>query len=536
VAHPGGVTDVRFAATGEKLLSAGADGAVLIWTNIEGSAPQAEMIFHDDQPIACADASPVDGFVAVASASGSTRILQDHQLHATVTTEAPAAEALRFSPDGRRLAVWRRGRVSLRNAQTGDELWSDDAGLAEPRPTSLWDLPTESAESPLHVPTRPSHACWRPTLEFSPDGTLLVCTGWDAMVRIWDSAKGRPLGALRSHETAVYSAAFAPQALRLAVGTVNTIRVWDLSRSPEVRSWPLPSDAGRTCVAISRKAGLLAWSGTRDGVVNIVSLDAGGAVRTWQPPEAGAQGRVESVAFSQDGKWLAAANEARQITTWSVQEARALASWSGRCDGIGSIAFSPDGTELVTGGRDGMVRLWRRDDGTLMQEWKAHADQILCLAVSPDGRDVLTGGTDFMARLWKLGRAGPVAEWPHKEWVNAAAFSDDGRRVATGGADLTIRLGVTSGAELARTIAHAHWVNALAFLDEGRVLASGGNDGAVRFWECPDMTELSMVRSVGEAVQSLAASEDGRWLAIGAARAVQLIDLGAARKAIERGP
>ena len=199
------------------------------------------------------------------------------------------------------------------------------------------------------------------------------------------------------------------------------------------------------------------------------------------------------------------------------------------------MTFSPDGELSALGGRDGRLEVLRCADGSVVQSWPAHSGLILGASFSPDGRSLVTGGTDWRARLWELGREQCLGEWHHQEWVNAVALSPDGRCLATGSADLVIRIGQpASQPEVEIHHGHAHWVTALAFLDQGRVLASGGNDGAVRFWDAQSGQELATLPSLGGPVDTLAVSVDGSHLAIGAAKAVQLVELGAAAELIRR--
>src|SRR5205814_1070725 len=68
---------------------------------------------------------------------------------------------------------------------------------------------------------------------------------------------------------------------------------------------------------------------------------------------------VNSVAFSPDGRTLAAGNTDGTVRLWDVTSRRQIGDPLNGHDGvIHSVAFSGDGKTLATGGADGTVRLW----------------------------------------------------------------------------------------------------------------------------------------------------------------------------------
>ncbi len=527
-AHPGGVAGLRCAKGCDRLLSVGSDGKVLLWDLSSAEVPVL-IATHESNPAnPAADLAP-DGNSVALTASG-TMVEIEEALSGRVRTVLSGfgrpIETVRFSSDGRRIAVWSFGEVSLWDVSNGTRLWSDDAGLSEPRPTSLWDFPPDAADAP----DKP-HVCWRPSLDFSSDGALLVLAGWGATVRIWDVQQGRRLGDLRAHGTAVYDVAFEPYSRRLAAGSIGELRVWDLAHYPGVLTWPQQRDVERTCVAIAGTSGTMAWGGASDGSVHVIDLASPGQVHQWKAHDRA----IAALAFDREGRRLATSDRDGRLAIWNVDARRLLQSWQTGRTFVRALAFSPAGDRLASGSHAGRLDVWRCSDGSRVQTWRAHAGLILALAFSPTGDRLVTGGTDWYAKFWELGRPNAVGTWRHGEWVNAVAFSPDGHRVATGGADLRIRVGrPAERPDVWPQQAHAHWINAVAFLDGGRVLVSGGNDAALRFWDAQDGSDLATLPSPGGAVQTLAATEGGRWLAVGAAEAVQLIDVGAAAERVRR--
>ncbi|MBN2562856.1 MAG: serine/threonine protein kinase [Phycisphaerae bacterium] len=537
-AHAGGVTQLRFATKTPRLMSAGNDGKVLLWAINDTALTPARTVVEKPQPIVAADLSREGDLIAVGTVgAGAGASEPPEPVVAVLDAEtgrprvelrgfARPVEAVRFSPDGATIAVQSYERVSVWDVSCGTKRWTGDAGISEPRPTSLWDFPPDASDAP-----RVPHTCWTPSLDFSDDGSLLASAGWDAVVRIWDPANGRALGSLRAHETAVYALAFAPGSRKLATACVGTVHVWALEHHPGVLSWDVEDGSERTCVAISQAAELLAWGGAPDGSVHAVSTASPSTIETWRAHTT----PVEAMAFDQQGRHLATSGQDGSLILWNVPDRRRLRAWDTGGTLIRALAFSPDGTCIASGRRDGRLDLWRCEDGSLVQSWHAHAGLILDVSFSPDGRRLVTGSTDWRARLWEVGRPERIGEWRQLEWVNAVAFAPDGERIATGGADLMIHIGRPEAQpEIEIRPAHAHWVNALTFLDGGRVIASGGNDGAVRFWDADTGQELATLPSIGGPIDTLAATSDGHYLAVSAAKAVQLINVGAAAALIQR--
>jgi WD40 repeat protein len=67
-------------------------------------------------------------------------------------------------------------------------------------------------------------------------------------------------------------------------------------------------------------------------------------------------GSVYSVAFSPDGRTLAAGSASGRVLLWDVRTHARLGTL--RSHAIISVAFSPDGRNLAAGGFDGTIRVW----------------------------------------------------------------------------------------------------------------------------------------------------------------------------------
>ena len=96
------------------------------------------------------------------------------------------------------------------------------------------------------------------------------------------------------------------------------------------------------------------------------------------------------------------------------------------------MAFSPDGRMVAAGGRDQAARLWDAATGAPLGVPLLHRGEVWSVAFSPDGRTLATG-EDGAARLWDVATGRPLGPpLPHRGLVTALAFRPDGRAVATG--------------------------------------------------------------------------------------------------------
>jgi WD40 repeat protein len=111
-----------------------------------------------------------------------------------------------------------------------------------------------------------------------------------------------------------------------------------------------------------------------------------------------------------------------------------------------SLAFSPDGKTLAAGDAEGMLTLWDMDALQQFCQWKANASWLIALAFSPDGQMLATGGNDQLVQLWDIQHlrgATASAAAPkriatlngHRGIVWALAFSPDGQFLVSAGDD-----------------------------------------------------------------------------------------------------
>jgi WD40 repeat protein/transcriptional regulator with XRE-family HTH domain len=453
--------------------------------------------------------------IAPTTEARSALLTTSAQVAATRVVGPPGAlQAARLAPDGRTLAgAGADGRVRL---------WSV-ADPAHPVPLCA------------PVPTAPATVY---ALAFSPNGRLLAAGGADGRVRVWSVADpARPVlvgdvVAVSGVPATVYAVAFSPDGRTLATGGADgRVRLWRVARlampAAGIGRDPGVAAPGPQATLAGPAGYVQALAYSPDGRM-LAAGSTDRTVRLWdvrRPRRTGvgrllgrASNTVWSVAFSPDGRTVAAGSADKSVHRWRLGGAE-LPALAGASSWVNAVAYDPTGATLAAGSSDGAVRIWSAGGRVLLT---LPSPPVTAVSYSQDARLLVTAGTDGVARLWHL--PGPVLTGA-ADGVYSVEFTADGQRlVAAGGvADSTIRLWQVAdpgrpapvGAPFAPA-RPARLSGAMALRPDGRLAAGGGTDGSVPLWRLAGDRALpvAVLRGSSALVQSLTFSPDGRTLAV----------------------
>ena len=189
--------------------------------------------------------------------------------------------------------------------------------------------------------------------------------------------------------------------------------------------------------------------------------------------------------------------------------------------GSDAVAFSPDGKYMAASDADVETNLWRVSDGQKIRGSRSgaiiYANRRYGLTFSPDGR-YLVSGFDNSVIFWELSSSiGTIVRRIEidRSIARAIAFSPDGRYLATDGYrnnNVTI-FGASSGQQIRQM--DAGDIYTIAFSPDGNYIAGGDDDGRVTLWEVSSGTVVWRKETGGREVHSIAISPDGNYLAAG---------------------
>ncbi len=293
----------------------------------------------------------------------------------------------------------------------------------------------------------------------------------------------------------------------------------DLARSVFTETF-----GGVTSLAFSPDGRFLA-AGTTRGEIRIWQAISGQPYLTLQ----GHTNWVLSIDFSPDGHRLVSGSEDQTIRLWQVDTGQCVHIWHEETMGqVNVITFSSDGSLLVSGSSDPILRLWDGETRRCLRTWSGHTNQVRTVAFSGDGKRLASGSADHTIRLWAVDTDQPIAVFKgHTDWVLSVAFSPDGQTLASSSGDQTIRLWTVESEQCLHTLrGHTGRVWSITFSPDGRVLISGSEDGTVRLWDVESGQCLNTLAGHTDWIMAVAADSKGHFFASGGySQVVRLWDL-----------
>ena len=284
--------------------------------------------------------------------------------------------------------------------------------------------------------------------------------------------------------TPITALAFHPSGKELFVGGYHEITVWNPADGKLLRR--IKNIAERTYALRFDKSGelLAVASGApgRLGEVKIIKSSDGKEIKHF----ARVSDDVRDVAFSPDGKKLAAASVDRAVYLFDVASGKQERVIENHADWVTAVAFSPDGSKLATASRDKTAKVFDVKTGELVATYSGHGQSVRDVAFRPDGKQVYSSGHDKKIHLWNVKDGKKAAE--------IAGYGGEVFRIAIDGgqlysvsADKSVRQHTEKDRKQVRVYSgHADMVFALAVHASSKRLASAGFDGEVRLWNTAD--------------------------------------------------
>ncbi|MCA1578212.1 MAG: caspase family protein [Acidobacteria bacterium] len=328
---------------------------------------------------------------------------------------------------------------------------------------------------------------------------------------------------------------FSPDGKLLATGTFrsNTIKLWETATNRKLRDL---SSSGQTAsglapsIAFSRDGRLLAASAA-DNSVKVWDVNSGREVQTLTGP----QGTVTAaigvffIGFASDNRIVTASDVARVWDLTSGRELRTLDTGgpnaAGMMGGDGGVTISADGTQLVfvSDDSDVQVRVIDLSSGREVRQGKLSGDRVdsVQLVFAPGGQLLAAGVVDKRLKLWDVSAKKEQTLAQTAKDYSLVKFSRDGRLLAFSENYLVKVWDTATGRELTQLkvpnsgVFTAQADAFVAFSEDGKRIATGGFDTDTIVWETETGKRLSNLTGRTNMAYNVAFSADGTQLSSG---------------------
>ena len=562
--HTSKIFSMIFAADGEQIISGGEDGTVRIWDISTGQ---------------------------------QKALLEGHTGEVRAIACSPDGERLITCGRDRKILLWRLPAGILENTFQGHQNLISCCAFHPDGQTfvtgswdetlRIWNIQSGERQFLLYGHSRNIHAC-----AYTPDGRKLISASGDGLVGIWDPSSGKTVEVLEGHTEPVIALAISPDGKWCVSGSWdNTLIIWDIEQGAMLhtltghKAWInccTISPDGKMVISGSMDDTIKAWdpgSGalltTMEGHSNciediaispdgksILSASIDHTLKVWKSthslqiigerPSAESRKKIESIVFSHDESWFAAAcddNTLRLVENDTGNECLIL---EGHTNIVVDCALNASSRWLVSASWDNTLKCWSVDSGELRFTMQGHEFHVESCAIGPQDAWILSSSKDSTIRIWdpangnelqvlqgnRYGRAIydlssskqrlalvknrthlhilDTRTWQtiktiedHDEAITSCRFHPSGKLVTATCKDHTTSLwDISSGKLIRQYIDESGFV----FSPDGRFLVSSGRNNSIQFHDLHTSTDYPSQKNHSDFIYNKQISPDGKWV------------------------
>lgn len=252
------------------------------------------------------------------------------------------------------------------------------------------------SQLPDYILLRKSYKPEVTSINFSPDGTLLLTGYANGSLRILDPATFEvSLELKEAHQKAVTGIVMPPKMDFFMSAGGNQLKMWE--RVGQLKAnlnahattiWNLDiSQNGKYALSTAFNKTFLLWD-----------LDKARVEAHMRAHE----DVTLTACFSPDNKLIASGSNDKTIKVWDLESREVISTLHGPTGEIYDLAFSPDSRMVAAGSAENSVRVYNLEEKSLVHVLKGHRSVVRKVDFSPDGLYLLSASEDNSIILWDV--------------------------------------------------------------------------------------------------------------------------------------
>ena len=352
----------------------------------------------------------------------------------------------------------------------------------------------------------------------SPDGSRVVLSCLDNVLRVWDITKNKLLHSLIGHNAKINSCNYSHTGDKIvSASDDHKVIVWD------------DNSGDMYCSLEGHTSPVTACEFSADDRL-IISADSSGAIKFWEPKKHKQitshekhSGIVWACEYSPDGKYIASSSLDGSVRIWNSSTGRSMRvlkriqkDKNPHLPPITSLGISSDGFMLASS-----------DDGKTINVWDiSTGDQIHSLTLdklvdirgckfSPDNQyiGIISWSKIY---LWNINTWNTVRYIEHisrSKTANDFCFSPDMKHILTACVDNTLLLWDFKNQELIHILkAHTDQVEACDYSPDKTSFVSASKDGSLRLWNTQTYQQTRIFQDKNYIINDCKFSPDGCYI------------------------
>jgi|GEM_PF-2404952 len=209
----------------------------------------------------------------------------------------------------------------------------------------IWDTSTWKV-----IKTIKNHVAGVRSIKYSPDGRYLASGSDDGSVIIWDTSNWKKVKMFISSYQ-IMTLDFSPNGKYLAEGGTNYVKIWDTSTWKEIKT--LKGKYNYTMALSFDSAGKYLIAGDFDGNIKIWET------KTWVEAKTIKAHSKKIRTIVAGHNYLASGSDDGSIIIWDASSWEKIKTIENPDGKILSLAYSPDGKYLASGSQGDSIKIWR---------------------------------------------------------------------------------------------------------------------------------------------------------------------------------